>query len=314
MSETDFRIAYDALLEEMPDPPSFERIRTRPLQSRPRRILGWQAATVAAVAVLLGIGGVAWLTGGQGQTGDSSDVEGSPGVEERLDEAIDDLHGLCDQSSGAGDFDGDGLTDAVAIGVSGCDTDSDPQDLTMLVAWSTGEAESWVLDECGVVLPEGPVRPTGICQVFAAPDLNDDGRAELAVRVQDAAGSIVLLQFYELTPGEPTQSPIQVAPGGPGPGEITPGQIFVITYGASPDYEENIRCTTDSEGRAVFLVTVAESQESEWSVFEGTWRYDGRLGLMDFLSQRTYSIAKDALEASELLTGQSICGAPIIGS
>lgn len=200
----------------------------------------------------------------------------------------------------------------MAIGVSGCDTETDPQDLTMVVAWSNGGTESWVLDDCGVVQPEGRVRPTGTCRVFAAPDLNDDGRAELAVKVQQAAGSIALLQIYELTPGDATLTPVQVAPGGPGPGEITPGQIFVITYGSSPDYEENIRCTTDTEGEPVFLVTVAKSQGNEWSVFEGTWRYDGRL--MSFLSQRTYSVAKDAPEASNLLTGPSICGAPISAS
>lgn len=312
MGEADFRIAYDALMEQMPDPPTFDRIRARTLGPVSRRVPSWQAALVAAVVVLLGIGGVAWLIGGQVPPAESGDTGGSPGVEERLREAIADLGGLCDQSSGAGDFDGDGLADSVAIGVSACDTESDPQDLTMVVAWSTGETESWVLDDCGVAQPEGPVRPTGICQVFAAPDLNNDGRAELAVKVQDAAGSIVLLQFYEITPGETTQAPIQVAPGGPEPGEITPGQIFVITYGSSSDYEENIRCTTDSQDESVFLVTVAESQGSEWSAFEGTWRYDGRL--MDFLSQRTYSIAKDAPAASDLLTGQSICYAPIIGS
>jgi len=310
MSETDFHTAYDVLLEQMPDPPSFERIRTRTLHPRHRRVPGWQVALVAAVAVLLGIGGVALLTGGQ--NGENTDVRGSLAVEERLREAIADLGGLCDQSSGTSDFDGDGLADAVAIGISGCDTESDPEDLMMVLAWSTGDTESWVLDDCGVAQPEGPVRLTGICEVFAAPDLNDDGRAELAVRVQDAAGSIVLLQFYELTPGELSQAPIQVAPGGPGPGEITPGQIFVITYGSSPDYEENIRCTADSQGEPVFLVTVAESRGSEWSVFEGTWRYDGRM--MDFLSQRTYSISKDAPEASDLTAGENICGAPITGS
>lgn len=64
MSETEFRVAYDALIEQMPDPPSFERIRARTLQPVPRRVSGWQAAVIAAVAVLIGIGGVAWLTGG----------------------------------------------------------------------------------------------------------------------------------------------------------------------------------------------------------------------------------------------------------
>ncbi len=303
MRDADFRTAYDALLEQMPDPPSFERIRTQTLHPQPRLVPGWQVATVAAIAVLLGIGGIALFTGGQPRTG-----EGVDGVEARLVEAIADLGGLCKESSTMADFDGDGLTDAVAVGFTDCDAQTDPSDPTMVVSWSSGETETWDLQECGVAQPEGPPRPTGICEVFAAPDLNDDGRAELAVKVQQAAGSIVLLQFYALTPEETTQSPIQVAPGGPGPGE-TPGQIAILLHGSSPNVEENIRCTTSPGGEPIFLVTVAESQGDRWSVFEGTWHYDGRL--MDFLSQRTYSISKDSPDASDLIAGDSICGAPI---
>ena len=70
MSETDFREVYEALLEQMPDPPSFERIRSRTLAAKPRRFAGWQVAVVAALAVLGGFGGVALLTGGQGDTAD----------------------------------------------------------------------------------------------------------------------------------------------------------------------------------------------------------------------------------------------------
>lgn len=304
MSDADFRTAYDALLEQMPNPPSFERIRTQTLRPKPRLVPGWQAATVAAIAVLLGIGGIALFTGGQPLTG-----EGVDGVEARLVEAVADLGGLCKESSTMADFDGDGLTDAVAVGFTDCDTPTDPSDPTMVVSWSSGETESWVLEQCGVAQPEGPPRPTGICEVFAAPDLNDDGKAELAVKVQQAAGSIVLLQFYALTPEETTQTPIQIAPGGPGPAEITPGQIATLTYGSSPDYEENIRCTTSPEGEPIFLVTVAESQGDRWSVFEGTWHYDGRL--MDFRSQRTHSISKDSPDASDLIADDDICGAPI---
>jgi hypothetical protein len=304
MSDADFRTAYDALLEEMPDPPSFERIRTQTLRPQPRLVPGWQVATAVAVAVLFGFGGIALLTGGLPGTG-----EGVDGVEARLVEAIADMGGLCNESSTMADFDGDGLTDAVAVGFTDCETPADPSDPTMVVSWSSGETESWDLVQCGVAQPEGPPRPTGICEVFAAPDLNDDGRAELAVKVQQAAGSIVLLQFYALTPEETTQTPIHVAPGGPGPAEITPGQIATLTYGSSPDYEENIRCTTSPKGEPIFLVTVAESQGDRWNVFEGTWHYDGRL--MDFRSQRTYSISKDSPDASDLVAGDNICGAPI---
>jgi hypothetical protein len=304
MSETDFRTAYDALVEKMPDPPSFERIRAQSLRPKSRRVAGWQVATISAVAVLVSIGGGALLTGGPPQAGETAEA-----AEARMAEAIAGLGGLCDESSTTADFVGDGEVDAVTIGIPECDTRSDPQDPTMIVSWSSGDTESWDLVQCGVAQPEGPVTPTGICEVFATPDLNDDGRAELAVKVQEAAGSIVLLQFYSVTPDEPAQTPIRVAPGGPGPGDITPGQVGALTYGSSPDYENNIRCTTDRQGEPIFLVTVAESQDGQWSVFEGTWHYDGRL--MDFRSQRTYSISKDSPDASRLIAGDSICGAPI---
>lgn len=217
--------------------------------------------------------------------------------------------GKWNESSTTADFDGDDLDDAVAVGFTECGAESDPSDPTLVVAWSSGSTESWTLDQCGVAQPEGPPRSTGICEVFAAPDLNSDGRAELAVKVQQAAGSIALLQFYAVTPDEPSQTPIQLARGGPGPAEITPGQIVVLTYGSSPAYEENIRCTTDRQGDAVFLVTVAESQDQQWSVFEGTWYYDGRL--IDFRSQRTYSISNDSPDVSELIPDATFCDATI---
>lgn len=304
MSDADFRIAYDTLLEQMPDPPSFERIRSQTLLPERRQVPGWLAATVAGIAVLLGVGGVALFTGGDPGTG-----EGLVGVEAALVEAVADLGGLCNESSTLADFDGDGSVDAVAVGFRGCETGSELSDPTMVVSWSSGETGSWVLDQCGVAQPEGPPRATGICEVFAAPDLNGDGRSELAVKVQQSAGSIVLLQFYALAHDETTQTPIQIAPGGPGPSEITAGQIATLTFGSSPDYEENIRCTTSPDGDPIFLVTVAELQDEQWSVFEGTWHYDGRV--MDFRSQRTYSTSEDSPDTTDLSAGGDICGAPI---
>lgn len=304
MIETDFRAAYDALIERMPDPPSFERIQTRSLRPASRRPAGWSVAPIAAAVVLVTIGGGALLTGAPPRA-----EEGVGAVEAGMAAAIADVGGLCDESSTTADFDGDGGADAVTIGVADCETTADDQPRTMIVSWSSGGTETWNLEQCGTVHPDGSVTPTGICEVFAAPDLNDDGRAELAVKVQQAAGSIALLQFYSVAPDEPAQTPIQVAPGGPGPDEITPGQVGVLTYGSSPDYGDNIRCTTESDGEAIFLVTVAESQNGQWSVSEGTWHYDGHL--LHLSSQRTYSIPKDSPDASDLTAGDNICGAPI---
>lgn len=229
----------------------------------------------------------------------------------RMLETVDELGGFCQRSSANGDFDGDGTADLVAIGTADCGAEPEAQHWMMVVVWGSGTSESWPLDSCGVALPEGRTGSTGICQVLAAPDLNDDGRAELMVKVQQAAGSISLFQLYVLTPDEPTQRPVEVAPGGPGPHQITPDQIFVATFGASPDSEENVRCTTSTDGEPVLVMTSAESDGDRWNVFEGTWRLDG--GLVSFLSQRTYTMAKDTPQAEGLIAGQSICGTPILG-
>lgn len=85
MTETDFRDAYEALLEEMPDPPPFARIRARTLAAKPRRFAGWQGAVFAALVVLVGFGGMALLTRGQG--GDT--VEGPLGDSDSQVEADD---------------------------------------------------------------------------------------------------------------------------------------------------------------------------------------------------------------------------------
>lgn len=228
---------------------------------------------------------------------------------ERINQVVADLGGFCQESSTHADFDGDGTTDAVAVGAFHCGDSVESQAWTMLVAWGNGDTESWPLDSCGIVLPERRIESTGICQVMAAPDLNGDGRAELMVKVQQAAGSISLFQIYAPAPGEMDQEPVEVAPGGPGPDQITPGQIFVGTLGSSAGYEQNIQCVDDVDADTVFLMTAAESQGDEWSVFEGTWQLEA--DLVAFLTQRTYSVGKDAPEASNLIAGQEVCGLPV---
>lgn len=66
--KTLFRDAYEALLTEMPDPPGFEEIRAGSIRPTPtRRLPAWSYALIAAVVVLVGIGGVALLVNGDSE-------------------------------------------------------------------------------------------------------------------------------------------------------------------------------------------------------------------------------------------------------
>ena len=59
--QADFREAYQALLDRMPDPPPFDRIMIRSLEPIPPYRRPWATALIAAVAVLVVIGGVTLL-------------------------------------------------------------------------------------------------------------------------------------------------------------------------------------------------------------------------------------------------------------
>ena len=59
----------------------------------------------------------------------------------------------------------------------------------------------------------------------------------------------------------------------------------------------------------LMVATAAESGEKEWSVFEGTWRFDGQL--FHLVSERSYHVPKNSPEAESLWPDGTICRAPI---
>jgi hypothetical protein len=217
---------------------------------------------------------------------------------------------VCDRSRARADFDGDESLDVAVIAArrpaAGCEGAHSPRTWVLVVAWSSGAAGAWPLPDCGAVEPDGSARPTGVCRAFAAPDIDADGRAELAVKTLAAPTE---LQFYALQPSEAPPAPVKVASGGPGPGSIAPGQVFVITFGSSRDYEDNLRCETAPDGSQVFVATDAQARGNHWIAYEGVWRFDGKRIAM--LSHRTYSVAMRDRSAADLRAGHAICGAAI---
>jgi hypothetical protein len=260
-----------------------------------------------ALAALVSATGLA--VAGCGGTGASPSHTPARTTEANLSDTLREVGPPCDRSFARGDFDGDGSADLAVIAAkrrgTRCEGGASPGHWVLAVAWSSGAAVSWPLPKCGAVQPSGSVRPTGVCQAFAAPDLDADGRSELAVKTLRGPTE---LQLYELLPSEAPKPPVEVAPGGPGPVSILPGQVFVMTFGSSPDYEDNLRCKRLGD-RQVVIATDAEARGNRWAVYEGVWRFKGRQIAM--LSHRTYAVTRDDPSAAELRPRGSICGSPI---
>jgi hypothetical protein len=161
------------------------------------------------------------------------------------------------------------------------------------------------------------------CQALAAPDLDGDGRDELAVQIE--AFSIHVFHVYTALPREPGPVALLVASPGDPEGGFEPGAAPTFSAGGDAFWTYHVRCDRRAEGR-VIVVTAAESlshdsPDAVWHVRETVLRPAGAAppdapepsdGEFEVVSVRTYSVPTDHPEQRSLLFDDiDLCRAPI---
>jgi hypothetical protein len=153
------------------------------------------------------------------------------------------------------------------------------------------------LDQRRVVLLTTLQCPTA-CTFFATPDLDGDGRSELAV--EEGGGDRFLFRLYEVNARGNRLVRIAV-PGGEGDG----GDYFAWgTYGS---VTEGVRCATDGAGHPLLLGWVAHPAiPTGYRIATTTFRIDRSGSLVD---ARSSSRIVPAIPSG---WGTSFCGSPLL--
>jgi Tol biopolymer transport system component len=219
----------------------------------------------------------------------------------------------CDESTVRGDFDGDGRADTATVLRAQCSLLTEPSEWAIELDWN-GPTGAWPVREC-----------VEWCQALAAPDLDGDGRDELAIQVE--AFSIHIFHVYAALPREPGPVALQVAPPGDPEGGFEPGASPMFSAGGDAFWTYNVRCDQRAEGQ-VIVVTAAESlphdsPDAVWHVRETVLRLAGATPPdspessnpeFEVVSVRTYTVPTDDPEQAPLFFDYTdLCGAPIDG-
>ncbi len=237
-----------------------------------------------------------------------------------------DLAAGCGLSALEGDYDGDGAPDVAVVSTlprdGGC---PEPGKGATYLGIGFGQTEQDV--GAGAFLADltfGPIDcGAGVgCRVFAAPDLDGDGAAELAV-VQDTGASVEILGLYRVESCGPAAdcpaaswiSPIVVADPGdpelgldPGPARIVWGGSVLQSFGAYCGAMEGDP-PTDETGFVVWRAS-APAEGSGSTVHEALFRLRGtRLLLV-----ATHDYEAPSTTAGLPPGGADLCGAPVAGS
>jgi hypothetical protein len=224
---------------------------------------------------------------------------------------------LCDVSSLVADVDGDGVPDEVTVFRPVSDTTCDP---SAIGAQDTGlhqariafggegrvETEPQVLSECYAFA----------CRVFAAPDIDGDGAAEVAIRHLFGA-STEFFGLYRLDPdwnlGDPALELLEIAPPGdpwheefgspPGPG--------LFAWGGSVTHLHSARCATES-GISWIVVTALRpgTQEDVYDIHESQFLLEGNQLVLTASSDYP-DTPFDEIDLV-LGSGEEMCGASVV--
>jgi hypothetical protein len=175
---------------------------------------------------------------------------------------------ICDESQLPADVDGDGTLDEVTVwspdttNPNSCAVAEVGQRYVIHV--SGGKLADWVSPDIrfyGITQDLPECQQPFACRLFAAPDLNEDGTAELAVEVADD-GSMKSLVFYraEVDPAHDRYELVRLrvaAPGDPWNPSfgLEPG-LAVFAWGDQADEVHALSCDTQA-GKRVLVVTTS---------------------------------------------------------
>ncbi|MBI4260474.1 MAG: PD40 domain-containing protein [Actinobacteria bacterium] len=222
----------------------------------------------------------------------------------------------CEASARIADFGGSVEEDVAMIARAECLGTPEAPDAAWSIAveWDASTTGVWALPEC-----------EDWCQAYAAPDLDGDGRHELAVSV--LAFSIQDLVVYTIPPREPGPAALRVSPPGDPEGGFRPDEPARFPVGGDGFATYNTVCEDGPDGR-VIVVRAAESlphdsPDAVWHVRETVLRLVGASpldapdpsdGAFEVVSTRTYTVPVDDPAADDLFFVEgSFCGAPTRG-
>jgi TolB protein len=160
----------------------------------------------------------------------------------------------------------------------------------------------------------GPIECELECRTFSAPDLDEDGTAELLI-VQ-SGGSIRGLGLFDVVVrgGGPVIEPVTVAPPGDPAGGFEPGEVVRLRLGGDEFYLDTLRCgDPDMRHGPGLIVTTAESlphdsPDARWHAHTTVFALvDGSLRIMD-IGDFTEPAGVDApsFQSDETLCGSNL--------
>jgi hypothetical protein len=224
---------------------------------------------------------------------------------------------LCDVSSVAGDFNGDDAPDELEVFslVDGDDCSGDVGERYMVrISFGgegVGEMQAQDLADCEFGFG---------CAAFAAPDIDDDGTDEVAIRLLFGASTEHLALYRLQTPVGPDRDRALIRLEIAEPGDawhpdygFRPGPALFPT-GGSVTHVHGLGCREGAGGRELVAATAVlgldaetgEETSDEYLVHQTTFRLDGTTLVVTGTDEQAWAVGAPAPEG--LFTGLELCG------
>jgi hypothetical protein len=148
------------------------------------------------------------------------------------------------------------------------------------------------------------------CRPLAGPDLDGDGRPDIALQVMAGASTVQVELFATVgTPWSGTIARLSVAAPGDPEGGFAPGPASFELYG-SVTHQGALRCLSGGDGLPILRYTKATMREpGTFSVHETEFVLDG--SVLSVVGVRDSTVSEQAPGFGRLEQGSAICGAAL---